>query len=368
MVSNVSEIFYPFNYLSVFQVIMKSLKTLISIISTLLFISCEKAGPESDIGSVEDCVKGDGVFIINEGNFMAGNGSLSFYSYTSGELYNDIFYRANGRKLGDVPYSMIISGDRGFIVVNNSGKIEIVNKNSVKVLNTISGLISPRKILPVNNEKAYVSSLYSNSVSIINLTTGAVSGSVNIRRSSEAMVLLSDKAYISSWYKGKDIIVVNTTTDKVIDSIAVAPEPESMVLDKNNKLWILCSGSYAGDIFAELLSVNTLTNEIEKKFVFPSKLIYPSSLQINGTRDTLYFVENGLWRMSIQASALPGKPFKPANGRLIYKLGVDPRNGRIFYTDALDYQQKGYLLQLNQEGMPVDSCRGDIIPGSFCFK
>jgi YVTN family beta-propeller protein len=347
---------------------MKSIKILIIIFTIIVFASCEKLGNQTDNQSVEYCVRGDGVFVINEGNFMAGNGSLSFYSYNSGKLYNDIFFRANKLKLGDVPYSMVLSGDTGYIVVNNSGKIEIINKNTIKVLNTITGLVSPRMILIVNNRKAYVSSLFSNSLSVIDLKTMAVSGSVDIRRSSEAMVLLGGKAYVSSWYNGRDVMVINTSTNKVIDSIAVASEPESMVLDKNNKLWILCSGGYTGNNPAKLFAINTLTDKIEKEFVFPSKPFYPSGLRINLTKDTLYYIENGLWRMSIQASALPEKPFKQTNNRLIYKLGVDPRNGRIFYTDALDYQQKGYVLQLNQQGIPVDSCRAEIIPGSFCFK
>lgn len=347
---------------------METLKNLIVIFTLVLFASCEKTGSDADINSVEANINGDGVFIINEGNFMAGNGTLSFYSYSTGKIYNDIFSRANGRPLGDVANSMVISGNRGYLVVNNSGKIEVVDKNTMQALKTIDSLVSPRNILLINNKKAYVSSLYSNSLTIIDLQINAVTGFIKIRRSSEGMVLLGDKAYVSSWYSGKDIMILNTITDKVIDSIEVAPEPESMVLDKNKKLWVICSGGYTRQNFAELIVINTTTDEIEKRFVFPSKLVSPSGLQINRTRDTVYYVENGLWRMSIQSSGLPEKPFKPSNGRLIYKLGVDTRNGRIFYTDVLDYQQKGYILQLSPGGMPIDSCRAEIIPGSFCFK
>ncbi len=368
MVSYAGQIFYSFNYLSIYKVKMKSLIYLISIFVLILLVSCEKTGSETDLNSVEASIKGEGVFIINEGNFQAGNGSISFYSYSRGKLYNDIFSAANERPLGDVPNSMVISGNRGYIVVNNSGRIEVVDKNTMKALKTIGGLVSPRNILLINSEKAYVSSLYSNSLTIIDLLTNSVAGSIKIRRSSEAMVLVHDKAYVSSWYSGKEVMVLNTTDDKVIDSIEVAPEPESMVLDKNNKLWILCTGGYARENFAEIIVVNTANDEIEKQFVFPSKLVSPSALQINKTRDTVYWVENGLWRMSIQSSVLPEIAFKQSNGRTIYKLGVDPRYGRIFYTDVLDYQQKGYLLQLNTDGKLIDSCRADVIPGSFCFK
>jgi YVTN family beta-propeller protein len=347
---------------------MKNLKTLFFIITAILLVTCKKTAPDNDVNSIEASIKGDGVFIVNEGNFLKGNGSLSFYSYDSSKIFNNIFTLANGRSLGDVPNSMSISGNKGYIVVNNSGKIEVVDKNTMQSLKTIDSLISPRQILLINNEKAYISSIYSNSLTIINLQTNTVTGFVNIRHSSEAMVLLGTKAYVSSWYSGKEIIVLNTSTDKVIDSIEVAPEPESMVIDKNNNLWVLCSGGYTGDILAELIEVNTSTDEIDKQLIFPSKSSYPSCLRINMNRDTVYYIDNSIWRMSIGSSGLPETPFKPSDGRSIYKLGVDPRNGRIFYTDAVDYTQKGYVLQLNPNGKLIDSCQADIIPGTFCFK
>jgi hypothetical protein len=346
---------------------MKSLNVVLIFI-VVFFASCERTVNDTDGDTVKANLNGDGVFVINEGNYMAGNGTISFYSYSAGKIYNDIFSKANGRPLGDIPYSMEILKDKGYIVVNNSGNIEVVDKNSMHSLKTIGDLVSPRKILLIDSTKAYVSSLYSNSVTIIDLLTNSISGFINIRRSSESMILLGNKAYVSSWYSGKDVMIVNTISNNVIDSIEVAPEPESMVLDKNNKLWVLCNGGYARQNFAELIIINTLTDNIEKRFVFPSKSDSPSGLQINKTRDTLYYIESGIRKMGIQSLSLPVKTFNQTSGRIIYKLGIDPRNNRIFYSDALDYQQKGYILQLNSNGAAIDSSRADIIPGSFCFK
>lgn len=331
-------------------------------------LSCKKSETPPDPDSVAGKISGNGVFIINEGNYLAGNGSISFYSYSTSQIYNDLFLQANGRQLGDVPYSMVISGNKGYIVVNNSGNIEVVDKNTLISLKTINGLISPRNILILNSEKAYVSSLYSISLAIINLSNNSVSGSINIGHTSEAIQFCDNKAYVSCWAGGKNVMVINTLTDKVIDSIIVAAEPESMVLDKNNRLWVLCNGGWARLNYANLMVINTATKAIEKQFVFPSKLLSPTCLQINSTRDSVYYVENGLWCMSIQSSALPDKPLRQSGGRQIYKLGIDGRNGRIFYTDVVDYQQKGYLLQLSSKGSAIDSCKADIIPGSLCFK
>ncbi len=334
----------------------------------LLLFSCKKSSDNSDPEALATVLKGEGTFIINEGNYLAGNGSLSFYSYANGKIYNDIFYSVNARPLGDVPNSVTINGNNAYIIVNNSGNIEVVEKNSLKVLKTISGLNSPRNLLIVSNEKAYVSSLYSNNIVVVNLLTNSISGNIALRRTSESMVLVANKAFISSWSQGKEIMVVNTVTDKAVDSILVAPEPESMVVDKNQKLWVLCSGGYTGQVHAELDRINPYTDVIEKQFVFPAKSSYPTCLQLNKTKDTLYYVDSGLWKMSIDAAILPSAPFVKPAGRFVYKLGVDPRYNRIFYTDAIDYKQKGYVIQINSKGLLIDSCRADIIPGSFCFK
>ena len=347
---------------------MNSLKISIAFIIPLILFSCEKLSDNSDPDTLDSVLKGEGTFIINEGNYQAGNGSLSFYSYSNGKIYNDIFSAVNARTLGDVPNSVTINGNNAYIVVNNTGNIEVVEKNSMRSLKTISSLNSPRNMLIVSNEKAYVSSLYSKNLAVINLSTNAVSGYIALRRSSESIVMIGNKAFISSWSQGKEIMVVNTVTDKATDSILVAPEPESMVVDRNQKLWVLCSGGYTGLVHAELDQINPFTYAIEKQFVFPSKLSYPTCLQLNKTKDTLYYVDNGIWRMSIDAAILPSTPFVRPAGRFIYKLGADPRYNRIFYTDALDYKQKGYVIQINSKGLQVDSCRADIIPGSFCFK
>jgi DNA-binding beta-propeller fold protein YncE len=339
----------------------------ITLVTVIMFsYSCKKTGSEFD--SVRDRVRGDGAFVINEGNYLAGNGSLSFYSYTTGRIYNDLFSEANNRPLGDVPNSMEITGDKGYILVNNSGRIEVIDKNTVKSIKTIKNLESPRSMLVISNKKAYISSLFSNRVAILDLVKDSVTGYINVRRSSEAMVAAGNMAYITSWYQGHEIMVINTLTDMVADSIEVDQEPESMVKDKNGHLWILCAGGYSAETNASLVVVNTSTGDVDKKYLFSSSLSYPSGLHINKTLDTLYYIDNGIYRMSISDASLPVKPFREARGKMIYKMGVDPRNGRIFFTDAVDYQQKGYIVQLRPDGTQADSVRADIIPGSFCFK
>lgn len=341
---------------------MKNLLKLVVIISVI--VSCTKIPevPPADFSF------GGGVFILNEGNFRGGNGSLSFYSYDSLKIYNDLFYTVNGRPLGDVPNSIIIYADKAYIVVNNSGKIEVIDKATLESKATINGLVSPRQMAIINDNKAYVSSLYSDSVAIINLFDNSISGYINLRRSSEAIIIAGNKAFISNWSGGKEIMVINTINNQVIDSIEVGIEPESMVLDRNKMLWVLCNGGWARQNFAELMVINISTNHIEKKYTFPTKDASPTCLQIDGIGQTIYYLDNGVRQMDINSEDLPATALVPQSGAYFYKIAINPINSDIFITDAVDFMQPGYVLCYKNNGTFVSKLRADIIPGSMCFK
>lgn len=335
---------------------------------TGLLVSCMKEPNPVTVHSTDSYLGGSGVFIVDEGNFRSGNGSLSFYSYDSAKVFNDVFLDVNERPLGDIPYSMTISGNNGYIVVNNSGKIEIVQSNDLKSVKTISGLISPRYINFVKTGKAYISSLYSDSLAVFDATLGGITGYIDVKHSSEMVLSLYPKAYAARWVGDNKIIVINTENDEVTDSIEVGMEPESMVIDRFENLWVLCNGGWQRDHYAELIAISTASNTIVKRFTFPSKDDSPTCLQIDSSGETLYYLLGGVRKMTINETELPQNDFIGSGDRTFYKLGINPANGDIFISDVADYQQKGYVLLYKKEGTFLGAMQAGIIPGSLCFK
>jgi YVTN family beta-propeller protein len=329
-----------------------------------LLISCEKVAdvPPSNVKL------GGGVLIVNEGNFRSGNGELSFFSYDSSKVFNDLFYATNSRPLGDVPNSVCLKEDRVFVIVNNSGKIEIIDQASLASKKTITGLISPRNMTIVDDNKAYVSSLYSDSVAIISLVTNSISGYINLRRTSEAITIAGNKAFVSNWAGGNEVMVISTINDKVVDSITVGMEPESMVVDKLGRLWVLCNGGWARQNFAELYAINIFTDKIEKKFTFSTKEASPTCLRIDGVGQTLYYLDDGVKQMDINLGYLPPAPIVPESGANFYKIAINPVNSDIFITDVADYSQPGTLYIYKNNGVFFFKGKTGIIPGEMCFK
>lgn len=342
-------------------------KPLIIIILSLL-CSCIRETNPIIIGNVDNYLSGEGVFILNEGNFRSGNGSLSFFSYDSLKLFDHIFLDINKRPLGDIPYSASLYGNRVYIVVNNSDKIEVADRNTLISVATFTKIKSPRYISFINDTKAYVTSLYSDSVEIIDLSSNSVSGYINLKHTSESIVTINSTSYVANWYGGNKIMLINTANNHVVDSIEVGNEPESMVIDKNEILWVLCNGGWKRENYAELIGINTLTNKIEKRFTFPSISDSPTCLQINGQKETLYYLLNGVRCMDINAASLPADVFIREVDHVFYKLGVNSYNNEIFATDAADYVQKGKILRYSKTGVLISEMAGDIIPGNMCFK
>lgn len=320
-----------------------------------------------------------GVYIINEGNYMQDNATLSFFNLESMKLYNDVFFSANETRLGDVAYSMVINENKGYIVINNSGRIYSIDPRNAKFSGKLTGFTSPRYIYILNNNKGYVTDLYSMKISIINPATCEVTGEIDVcnnspfnQHSTEQMAGYGKDVFISCWSYDNKILVLDTTTDMIVDSITVTKQPNSLVLDKNNKLWVLSDGGWPGSAYgqenAALSRIDAETRNVEMVMQFPSLDDSPVDLVLNGSADTLYYIFQGIRRMSITDEELPANAFIGIRNNDFYSIAVDPETSVIYAGDAIDYQQNGLIYRFSPGGELIDSLRAGINPGAFCFK
>lgn len=331
---------------------------------------------------------GEGVFITNEGNFTYGGASLSYYQPQTNHLENEVFYRANAMKLGDVAQSMVVRNGVGWVVVNNSHVVFAIDVETMREVGRITDLPSPRYICFVSDEKAYISQIDSDRLIIINPSTFEVTGEIVCPMttpyrtgSTEQMVLLGDYLYVACWSYQKRILKIDTRTDEVVDFVDIGVQPKSIVADKNGKLWVVSDGGYEGNVIgyeaATLYRINPETLEVERQFPLGKSsegnaTRTASRLKINDEGDTLYWIDGGVWRMAIDAEELPSEPFiEPivgANSSLYYALGVAPTTGEIYVGDALDYQQRSVIYRYSAEGKLLDSFTAGVIAGDFCWK
>jgi YVTN family beta-propeller protein len=321
----------------------------------------------------EEILIPNGVFILNEGNFMYGNSSLSFYDPLKRSVRNELFYDINGLPLGDVGQSMILRGNKGYIVMNNSGKIYIIDTSTVKYTGKISGLTSPRYIHFINDQKAYITDLYAGQIKIFNPETNIITDSIKTtgHPSTEQMVQTGDLVFVTCWSYDNTVLVIDAKADTIIKEIKTGKQPGGIVLDKLNKIWVLSDGGWGkpgSSIRTPFLQkIDPVSKNIELSLELPSD-ISPTRLALNGTGDTLMFISKGLWKMPVNSDKLPDAPFIPSNNKLIYALGIDPGTSEIYFSDAIDYAQRGIVYRYSAQAAKIDSFKTGIIPGFFCFK
>ena len=336
---------------------------LLGFVSILLIFACgkEKPKPQPPVEVTENKV-----LITNEGNFLYGNASISIYNKIEGTIRQDIFSDVNQIPLGDVCQSLYVGEGKIYIVVNNSGKVEVVNKNDFKKVGTIGNMQSPRYFLPISGEKAYVTELYQNQIHVLNLASNQKTGNIPLQGWTENLEKVGSKVFVTNKTTSK-IYVINSNTDAIEDSLQLANDPNSLVKDKNGKLWVLCGGSSSLNQNAALYRLNPMNNVVELEITFPNLSDRPSKLTLNGGGDTLYFYKNGVFRFPISAPTLPESPVVQASWGNFYGLGIDPTNGDIYISDALDFVQRGRISRYKNNGNLHSTFLAGIIPGGFYF-
>lgn len=355
------------------------MKKLIYLLVALLF-SCS----ESPVDTVFfDFTARQGVYIVNQGNFMYGNSSLSFYDPSSRKVINHVFQARNDAPLGDVAQSMTLWNNLGFIVVNNSGKIYIIDANTAEYKGSITGLSSPRYIHFINAEKGYITDLYARKITVFNPSTFEITGHIRVSNSvsefnqhpTEQMVQYKDKVFTNCWSYDNKVLVIDTQIDQLVDSIEVFKQPNSMVMDKDNKIWVLTDGGFQGSPYGYerpgLLKIDAETHEIERSFRFALGE-HPLGLCMNATKDSLFYINRHVWKMAVSDRKLPEQPFIISSHNAMYggfySLALDPSTSELYVGDAIDHAQNGIVYRYTPSGKVLDEFKVGITPSCFAFK
>lgn len=325
---------------------------------------CRKLPPDDP--PLPPPTQGMTVLVVNEGNFQWGNAGITLYDLETGTHRQDVFSEVNNRPLGDVAQSISLCNGLLYIPVNNSNKTEVLYASDFSSAGVINGLTSPRYFMPAGTSKAYITDLYSNGISVVDLSSLSQTGRIPCRGSTEEM--LSDDGII--WVtntRTSYIYKINTTTDQITDSILVWTGGNSMVRDCNGRLWVMCSGDKATSVNGKLCCVDPGSGLCVSSFDLGAPRDIWDKVKINRSLDTLYFMNDDIFRMPVNAASLPTEPFIQRNGKNFHSIAVHPASGNIFVSDAVDYVQNGTVYYYNPSGGLLGSFGAGIIPGEISF-
>lgn len=360
------------------------------LVAVVLLVACSN----SDSGAEEEQFEASeqGVFVLCEGNFNAGNASLSYYNPQTREVQNAIFRRANDRRLGDTGQSICLHDSTAYIAVENSGIIWAIDTRTFRVRGQLTAgqtqhMSNPRYIHFLSDTKAYVTDLYAPFITIFNPQRMTYTASISTLQpdaygysSTEQLVQYGSEVFTNCWSYSNKLLVVDSERDVVADSILLSSwQPKSMVLDARGKLWVVTDGGYAtdedsfSDNIPHLYRIDAATHRIELDQALDTD---ESSVQLATNPDgtVLYLINNDVYQMAITDAHLPVRPFITAerNERglrhKLYGIGVDPHTGELYVADAVDYSQSGVVRRYTADGTLIDQFRVGINPNGFAFK
>lgn len=315
----------------------------------------------------------NGIFVVNQGNFGQGNGSVSFISNDFSVSENTIFSNVNKKPLGDTAQSMAFYGDFAYIVVNYSQKIEVVNRYTFESVATIdSGLDNPRYMI-ISNGKGYVTNWGDGSnpsddfVAVINLETNSVSAKIAVEEGPDQIISNENTIYVAhaGGYNQNNIVsVIDPNSNEITTTITVGDVPNSMVFDKQGLLYVLSGGIpdwKENETAGKLSIVNTVNNTISSTLEFEEGQ-HPSYLAFD--ESVYYYLNNEVFELAVGSSKLPGtSKIKDVNFNY---MAVN--NGVLYGVDAGNYTSNGTLHSFDlTTNLEKNSTDVGFIPGAIYF-
>jgi len=167
-------------------------------------------------------------------------------------------------------------------------------------------------------------------------------------------------------FSQNNIVSAIDATDNSVASITVGDVPNSLQLDPNGSLWVLCGGnpSFTGNETAgSLVAIDTADNMIANTFDF-GVTEHPSYLSIQD--QTLYYYLAGeVYQFNVNDVGLPSTPV--ITGLSFYDMTVN--NNALYGVDAKDFSSNGSLevYDLSDNSL-TESVEVSIIPGGVYFN
>lgn len=342
---------------------------------SIFLIGCESNPSSSDQDQIPK-LSFKGAFIANEGNFLQGNASLSYYDANQDKMYNNVFRNTNDRDLGDVANSICVKDSLAYLVINNSDKIEVITINSfssIKTINLPSGT-SPRHIAFSDDGLLYVTSLYTNKVMVVDPGDGTVETDIDVGANPDGMLITKGFAYVanSGFGTGKTVSVIDLSLNQEVKETKVGDNPQWLELDASGRVHVLCSGAYndfnnpEDDTPGGVWVINPSDHAVTDSLIM-EKGQHPSELSISFKGSGYFIYDAAILEYDTESLQVTDSTFIHMIDGSPYYVRANDISEELFITDAKDFVSPAEVIIFGMNGIEKTRHTVGIIPGYISF-
>ena len=347
------------------------------------------------INDVDNNSRIRGLYLVNEGNMGSNKCTLDYYDYMTGLYARNIYAEKNPnviKELGDVGNDIGIYGDKLYVVVNCSHKVEVLEARTGIRIGQVD--IPNCRYVRFHRGKAYVSSYVGpvlidpdapkGAVYEVDTLSLKVTRKVSVGYQPEEMEIVNDYMYVanSGGYRAPNYD--NTVSGKQridykqVQQIPVGINLHRLKKDKYGKLWVTSRGDYQSRPsrlyvmdkkpgYNQMVVTDTIPIACSNMAFFGEYVYYYATEWSNYTQSNN--ISYGI--IDIRTKEIVSDNFiKDGTEKEItvpYGIAVHPETGDIFGTDAKNYVSYGTLYCFSSEGYKKWSVRTGDIPAHITF-
>ncbi len=316
-----------------------------------------------------------GMIIGCEGTFNQNNASLHFIG-DDGSTQNNLYQAANGVSPGDVLQSFRVFGQKGYAVLNNSQKVEVVNAETFSALGTITGCDYPRDVLVISGKGYLTNGSLAGEVFTFNPNSYNITGSIAVGNGPEQIRYNGSYLFVANsggWISDNTVSVIDPISDLVVATVAVGDRPVALEVDYQNNVWVLCSGAIEYD--ADWNIVNETEAKVVRidgqQWVVTAELSvgtigdHPTFMASNTNQTLIYIVNNGLLTVDVSNGTINAGPIESGN---FGSIGVHPETGELYLSSTPDFVSNDEVFVYGSQGDLRRTETVGVAARSFTFK
>ncbi|MBO6516550.1 MAG: hypothetical protein JJ975_08360 [Bacteroidia bacterium] len=333
------------------------------LITSLLIASCDDETvlpPDPvDIGAHD-------VLVLNEGNFQRGNASLGVYSPVSNTYSKQVFKSEVGYPIGDVLQSVSVVNGEYWLVINNSGKIVVLDSATLTFKHEITGFTSPRYVQSTNNDsKVFVSDLYADELYVVDPKNYAITNHISLNGWTDQMAMVASHLWVAN-REHPYVYVVDVDKEQVVDSIEIGDNPNTLLQLHGVNVAVLCEGKLNSGAPAEIHLIDPKARASFKVITLDAA-IKPLHLRQDPETGNLYCIDRGIHFIDLVDYTYREKVVDLPDANL-YGFDIDRNTGNIYVSDAKDFVQRSEVLVYNKKFELQRSFTAGVITGAFEFR